>query len=81
MQTMFQNNLIGIIGIVIALLGVGTAIFQDDLRPSPAPVASQVKDRAVEKSAEFLGIKVEAKQTKDWVRLLQFGFGYIGIIL
>ena len=78
---MFQNNFIGIIGIVIALLGVGTAVFHDDLQPFSDSTTNQVKDRVVEKGAELLGIEVEQKRDSDWVRLLQFGFGFIGIIL
>lgn len=78
---MIQKNLIGIIGIAIALVGVGVAIFQDDLRPQPTPVSIQLKDVALEKGAQLLGIDVEEKTPSDWVRLTYFILGFLGIIM
>ncbi|MFT7531818.1 MAG: putative membrane protein [Gammaproteobacteria bacterium] len=79
--SMIQKNLIGIIGIAIALVGVGVAIFQDDLRPQPTPVSIQLKDVALEKGAQLLGIDVEEKTPSDWVRLTYFILGFLGIIM
>lgn len=77
---MIQKNLIGIIGIVIALAGVGVAIFQDELRPPPTTTTVQLKDVALEKGAELLGIAVENKKSSDWVRLTQFMLGFLAIV-
>jgi hypothetical protein len=78
---MIKKNLIGVIGIVIALAGVGVAIFQDDLRPPPTPGTIQLKDVALEKGAELLGIKVAEKTSSDWVRLTHLLLGFLAIIL
>ena len=78
---MIQRNAIGIIGIVIALMGVGIAIFHDDLR-SPTQIAPvEMKDRVIEKSAELLGIEVQSESTNDTVTVVQFGLGFLAIVL
>lgn len=78
---MFNRNLFGIIGIVIALMGVGVAIFQDDLRSLFETEPIEIQDRVIEKGARLLGLDVEHETRRDWVTFTQFGFGFIGIIL
>jgi hypothetical protein len=78
---MFKRNRIGIIGIVIALLGVGVAVFQDDIRSHFDTAPVEVKDRVIQKGAELFGVKVESETTRDKVTFLQFGLGFVGIVL
>ena len=46
---MIKTNRIGIIGIVIAVLGITCAIFQDDLRAQIAPDTQKIEHSVVEK--------------------------------
>ena len=78
---MFQKNMIGIIGLVIALAGVGVAIFQDDLRPAATDTPVELKDRVIEAGAELLGVEVERKGSADTVRIVQFALGFLAIVL
>jgi hypothetical protein len=78
---MFHKNMIGILGIIIALLGVGVAIFQDQLRPPPTPATTQLKEAAIEKGASLLGVKVDKKTNFDWVTATQYGLGFFAIVL
>ena len=78
---MFARNRIGIIGLVVALLGIGVAIFQDDIRSHFDTEPVEVRDRVVEKGAELLGIEITSDTTRDKVTWVQFGLGFIAIIL
>ena len=80
-QNMFRRNIFGVIGITIALMGIGVAIFQDDIRAQLDTQPVEVQDRILEKGAKLLGLEVESERSRDWVTFTQFGLGFIGIIL
>ena len=78
---MIEKNVIGIIGILIALAAIGVAIFQDGLRPPPEPAATRIRQQAISKGAQILGIKLEQSKQMDWVMATQYSLGFIAIIL
>jgi len=79
--TMINQNIIGFIGIAIAIVGIGIAIFQDELQPVPTPASKQLSESVFEKGAELLGFEVEKKRENDWVTITLFSLGFISIIL
>lgn len=80
-ENIFTRNTIGLIGIVIALMGVGVAIFQDDLRPDTQAPPVEMTDRVVEKGAELLGIEVKRESPSDVVMIIRLGLGFLAIVL
>jgi len=78
---MIKQNLIGFIGMTIAIVGIGIAIFQDELRPVPGAASTQLSERVFEKGAELLGVEVEKKRESDWVTITLFSLGFFAIIL
>ena len=79
------RNIFGLIGIVIALAGIGVAVFQDHLRPPPEP-AVNLGEAALAKGKQWLGVeskevKEEPASTIDWVTIAQFALGFLGIVL
>ncbi len=76
-----MKNRIGLIGILIALTGIGVAIFQDDLRPEKPSAAEQIKDLAVSRGIELLGGHVEKRRERDLVQLTYLGLGFIALVL
>lgn len=80
------RNIFGLIGIVIALAGIGVAVFQDHLRPPPEPVSVKLGEAALAKGKQWLGVeskevKEEPTSTIDWVTIAQFALGFLGIVL
>lgn len=75
-----MKNLIGMAGILIALSAIAVASFQDELRPEPAPVKIQLKDRVVDKAAELVGIETESSASRDWVTLAYIGLGFLALV-
>ena len=83
-----MKHSIGIIGLVIGLIAVGLAIFQDDLRPKPT-----LKELAVEASKKVLSENIlkkgEGKESsivsppasRDGVYLSYMILGFIAMIL
>jgi hypothetical protein len=59
-----MKNFLGILGIVVALIGITVAVFQDDLRPSPPLAAEQLKGKVLPKGAEMIGVKIEKKSER-----------------
>lgn len=78
---MIKNNLIGFIGIFIALVGIGLAIFQDELRPATVSDPTTLSEAVFEKGAELLGVEVEKKRKTDWVTMTLYVLGFIAIVL
>ncbi len=79
---MKNNN--GTVGIVVALLAICVAMFQDDLRPAPPPVDEQLKQKVIEKGAKMLGLAVESKEERnrhDYVAVGYTGLGLVALIL
>ena len=77
------KNIYGFAGIVIALIAVSVAIFQDDLRSDPPPVSTQLKEKVLTKGAEIFGIETVKKPEKkhDFVTIVYMSLGLLAIIL
>jgi hypothetical protein len=77
-----MKNILGTLGIVVALIGITVAIFQDDLRPSPPLAAEQLKEKVLQKGAAMLGVRVEEKTERhDFVAVTYIGLGLAAIVL
>ena len=80
-----MKNIFGLIGIVIALAGLGVAVFQEHLRPPPEPISVTLGEAALAKGKQWLGVgseEIAAEQSAiDWVTIVQFALGFIGIAL
>lgn len=75
-----MKNQVGIAGICIAIIAIGIAIFQDDLRPEPLSPATQLADRVSETVAKIGGIEIEESSSRDWVTLTYIGLGFLALI-
>ena len=75
-----MKNKIGIAGILIAIIAVGVAIFQDDIRPEPPSATTQLADRVSEAVAKIGGIEIEEKSSRDWVTLTYIALGFLALI-
>lgn len=76
-----MKNAIGMAGILIALLAIGVAAFQEQLRPPPPPAKTQLKERVVEKAAELVGIESESSASRDWITLIYIGLGFLALVV
>ena len=77
-----SKNVFGIVGIVIALTGIGIAIFQDELGSDPPPVSTQLKEKVLHKGAELLGVETKASSVKrDFVKIASMSLGLLAIVL
>ena len=77
-----SKNVFGIVGIVIALTGIGIAIFQDELGSDPPPVSTQLKEKVLHKGAELLGVETKAPSVKrDFVKIASMSLGLLAIVL
>ena len=77
---MFERNVIGIIGIVIALTGIAIAVFQDEMRSPPAETSATLKSRVVEKSITLLGGEVDKPAEVDAITLTYRGLGFLAFL-
>ncbi len=69
-------NKIGIIGIIVAFLGIGIAIFQDDIRAAVEPSKQSLSAQVVEKSKELLlGEKEESGHDK-----VDYAYTILGLV-
>ncbi len=77
-----MKNKIGTIGIVIALIAVTIAIFQEKLRTENAPVEASITTRVINKGAEIIGVKNNASsEYYDLVSYSYIGLGILALIL
>ena len=76
-----MKNIVGTIGIFIAIIALGIAIFQDDLRPDPPSATTQLADRVSEAMAKIGGIEIAEKASKDWVTFTYIGLGFLALIV
>jgi len=76
-----MKNIFGIVGIVIALVAIAVAVFQDDLRPSPPPPSEQLTTRVLEKGVELFTGEVEKKNKRDLVGYTYAGLGLLAFML
>ena len=76
-----KKHAFGIIGIVVALVGIGVAILQDELRGPPPSAQTQLKERVVEKGIELLGGEVEKPMFRDRIVMSYTVLGFIAIVL
>jgi hypothetical protein len=73
-STALRRNVIGLVGICIALVGVAVAVFQDDLRANPS-LTTQVRERVGETVAEIAGVESEPAAPRDWVTMTYLALG------
>ena len=78
---MLKANRIGLVGIVIALFGIGVAAFQDDLRAKFDDAPGESVETVVRKGfALFSNVKVE-EQKHDKVDYVYISLGLIALVL
>ncbi|MGI9204458.1 MAG: hypothetical protein ACR2Q3_10635 [Woeseiaceae bacterium] len=70
----------GLAGICIAIFAIAIAIFQDDIRPEPPPVSTQLADRVSDAVAKIGGLEVKESASKDWVTIAYMGFGLLALV-
>ena len=78
---MFKKNLIGMVGICLAIIGITLAIFQDDLQePAPKP-SEQLKENVIKKGMELVGMEVEETKPKHRpVAIAYIALGLLGLV-
>lgn len=75
-----MKNTVGIAGICVAIIAIGIAIFQDDLRPEAPSATTQLADRVSEAVAKIGGIEIEESSSRDWVTLTYIGLGFLALV-
>ena len=78
---MLKSNKIGLLGILFALLGVGVAVLQDDLRSRIAPDSPKLVERVAVKGIKLFGNKVIEEEKHDVVDYIYIGLGLIAFAL
>ena len=78
---MFKLNRFGLIGIIIALLGIGCAVFQGDLRKQFIPNALEVERSALGESIKMLISDDSVQVEHDRIDYLYLGLGLLALIL
>lgn len=76
-----MKNLLGILGIVVALGGVAVAAFQDELRGPRPPLSEQLKEEVLNRGAELFGGDVEKARGVDAVSATYTFLGFLGLVL
>lgn len=80
-STLLFKNKLAIIGVLIALLGIGVAIFQEKIRSSTAPEATSLKVRVMHAGAILIGEKgPEVKEKYDWITYSYMALGFLGLV-
>ncbi len=78
---MLKANRIGLLGILIALIGVSVAVLQDDLRSRIAPDSPKLVERVAVKGIKLFG-NTKVKETKhDVVDFIYIGLGLVAFAL
>lgn len=71
---------VSIAAVIVAFVGIAIAVFQEDLRSDPPTRDVPVKQRVLERGAEWVGIKVEKPgPQRDAVRLAYMGLGLLAL--
>ncbi len=74
-----MKNLLAILGLVVALAGLGVAIFQDDIRDQQPTSVESVTQDALDKGRELWD--GEQRMRNDNVTWLHMGLGGLGALL
>ena len=75
----WRRNVIGLVGICVALVGVAIAVFQDDLRANPS-LTAQVRERVSETVADIAGVESEGDAPRDWVTMTYLALGLVALV-
>ncbi len=78
---MLKSNRIGLLGILIALIGVSVAVLQDDLRSRIAPDSPQLVERVAVKGFRLFGNTKVEEAKHDIVDFLYIGLGLLAFSL
>lgn len=75
------TNKMATIGVMVALLGIGVATFQEKIRSQSAPEETSLKVRVMHAGAILIGEKTtDAKEKYDWVTYSYMALGFLGIV-
>jgi hypothetical protein len=75
-----MKNAIGLTGIGIALIGLCLAVFQDDLRPDPPSVSTQLRERVTVAISDLAGVQANRAESRDWVAVSYVALGLLALI-
>lgn len=75
------TNRIGLIGIVVGILGICVAIFQDDLRAQFAPETQKVERSVIEKGIRIFSSDPVTESRRDRIDFFYIGLGLLALIL
>ena len=78
---MIKANRIGLIGIVIAVLGICCAIFQDDLRAQITPDSPKIEQSVLKEGIRIFSSGDVSHDKRDVVDFIYMGMGILGLIL
>ena len=78
---MIKANRIGFIGIVIAVLGICCAIFQDDLRAQITPDSPKIEQSVFKEGIRIFSSGEASHDKRDVVDFIYMGMGILGLIL
>lgn len=76
-----KSNRIGLLGILIALIGVSVAVLQDDLRLRIAPDSPKLIERVAVKGIKLFGNTAVEEDKHDAVDFLYIGLGLVAFAL
>lgn len=75
-----MKNRIGIVGICIAVVALGIAIFQDDIRPEQPSATTSLGDRVFEVVKSIGSDDTDKRLSRDWVTLTYIGLGFVALV-